>query len=226
MPNEAGRAYGLTTLCPIRSGADTPHAGQSARSFSALTRDALQALNESAQSPMAKVPDTYLCRFMVLDDVAYQGKPAKLDRLRSSYLIFVADLHAGEHGEAGLRRYLQGMWQHAEPTIRAVWRHCLGFDAVSDATSFVAYLKRCQVETTLYFNGSNDEPLAEQLKALYLKQAFSDFAYENQGKSGGELQAAFRNFVARVRPRDLAGPTWKPGAQTLADAVIDNGRQA
>lgn len=226
MPNEAGRAYGLTTLCPIRSGAEAPREGHSARSFAAMTRDALQALNESAHSPMAQVPETYLCRFMVLDNVAYQGKPAKLDRLRSSYLVFVADLHAGADSEAGLQRYLQGMWQHAGSMVKDVWQHCVGFEAVSDAASFAAYIKRCQVETTFYFNGSTDDPLAEQLKALYLKQAFSHFAYENQGKSGGELRAAFRDFLIQVRPRDLLGPTWKPGAQTLTEAVVDNGRQA
>ncbi|MDD9946919.1 MAG: hypothetical protein OXU20_38090 [Myxococcales bacterium] len=221
MPNEAGRAYGLTALCPIKHGAEAPQPGKPARSFAARTRDLLQDLNEAAESPMACVPNTYLCRFLVLDNVAYQGDPAKLDRLRSSYLVFVADLHAGKKSEEGLRRYLEGMWEHAEPTVRSLWEHCVGFDTVSSSDAFVRYVKRCQVENTLYFNGSTDEPLAEQLKNLYLKQEFSRFAFEHQGKKGAELQAAFGQFLTRTRPHDLSGPTWKPGARTLDDAVID-----
>ena len=221
MPNEAGNAYGLTTLCPIVNGAEAPTPGHSARSCAALTRDVLQSLNEADPSPIAKVPNTYLCRFMVLDNVAYQGKPAHLDRLKSSYLIFVADIYTGPDSKRGLRRYLEGMWEHAEPTIRKVWAHCVGFEKVQSADTWVRYIMKCQVETTLYFNGSNDQPLAEQLKALYLKQEFSKFAYEHQGKPAAELQEAFKQFVARTRPSDLLGPTWLAGAETLETAVVD-----
>jgi hypothetical protein len=225
MPNEAGRAYGLSTLCPIKHGAEAPRSGKSARSYAAMTRDYLQDLEELARSPMAQVPNTYLCRFLVLDNVAYQGKPAKLDQLQSSYLIFVADLHAGNNSDKGLTRYLEGMWQHAEPTVRGAWAHCVGFERVNSARDFAKYIKRCQVTTTLYFNGSTDQPLSEQLKGLYLKQEFSKFAYDNQGKKGVELQAAFQQFVQRTRPFDLMGPTWMPGAETLEEAVVDrNGR--
>ena len=225
MPNEAGRAYGLSTLCPIKHGAEAPRPGKNARSYAAMTRDYLQGLEELERSPMAQVPNTYLCRFMVLDNVAYQGKPAKLDQLQSNYLIFVADLHAGNNSEKGLTRYLEGMWQHAEPSVRGVWAHCVGFERVNSAADFVKYIRRCQVTTTLYFNGSTDQPLSEQLKGLYLKQEFSKFAYANQGKKGVELQSAFQQFVQRTRPRDLTGPTWRPGAETLEEAVVDsNGR--
>ena len=61
-----------------------------------------------------------------------------------------------------------------------------------------------------FFNGSTDELQAQQLKNLYLKQEFSQFAFENQGKSAGELQEAFREFVQRTQP-NLTGPTWAAG---------------
>lgn len=212
MPNEAGNAYGLTTLCPIKLGSD----GQ--KSFASLTREYLQALQESradASSPMAKVPDTYLCRLFVLSNVNYQGKPAALDSLKSPYLVFVAEIHG--HRDP----YLEGMWDHAEAFIREAWKHCVGFDAVNTRDHFVSYIARCQVETTLYFNGSNDRPLKEQLKALYLKQEFSKFAYASATKTAEELQRDFRQFVARTRPADMNGPTWRPGAASLANVVID-----
>ena len=50
---------------------------------------------------------------------------------------------------------------------------------------------------------------------VYLKQEFSKFAFENQGRNAQEIQAAFQEFVARTQPDNLDGPTWKPGAYQL-----------
>jgi hypothetical protein len=61
--------------------------------------------------------------------------------------------------------------------------------------------------------------LAQQLKNLYLKQEFSKFAFESQGKSAVALQEAFREFVRRAQPENLAGPTWAAGAYHL-DRVV------
>jgi hypothetical protein len=163
---------------------------------------------------MAKVPNTYLCRFFLLNDVIYQSKPANVDHLKSKYLVFVAELH----GE--LEPYLQGMWTHAEEFVKMVFKYCVDFKrSVRDADSFVSYIKRCQVTTTFYFMGSSDEPLAEQLKALYLKQELSKFAYENQGLAPAELQQNFRKFIERVQPAEPL-PAWRPGANNLATAVV------
>ena len=206
MPNEAGRAYGLTTLCPIKLGTENNH------SFASLTRRYLQDLQQyscNELSPMAQVPNTYLCRFFVLDGVSYQGKPARLDRLKSPYLVFVAEIH----GE--LEPYLQGLWRHANECVRQVWKHCVGFDRVKEESDFIAYIKACQVTTTFYFNGSTDDPLAEQLKSLYLMQEFSRFAYASANKKSEELQREFHAFVQRTQPSNLAGPTWAPGTSRI-----------
>ena len=64
----------------------------------------------------------------------------------------------------------------------------------------------------MFFNGSTDDSLAEQLKSLYVKQEFSRFVFDNQGSSAQNLQAAFNAFVDRAQPTELKGPTWKPGA--------------
>jgi len=163
---------------------------------------------------MAKVPDTYLCRFFVLSNVAYQGKPAILEGLKSQYLVFVADIHGDRD------TYLKGMWAHAETFIKNAWKHCVDFGSVDSAASFVDYIVRCQVTTTLYFDGSTDKPLAEQLKALYLKQQFSRFAFESVAKSPEELQRDFKAFVAHAKPTELAAPTWRAGADKLDGELV------
>ncbi|TGE01224.1 hypothetical protein [Methylobacterium nonmethylotrophicum] len=56
-----------------------------------------------------------------------------------------------------------------------------------------------------------DASLRHVLKALYLQQAFTRFAIDHQGAAPQALGAAFRQFLATHRPRDLEGPTQNPG---------------
>jgi hypothetical protein len=203
MANESGKAYGLTVFCPLR---DDRH---ESKSYSAVIRERLHRLPLDENSPMARVPNTYLCRFFILDDVPYQGDPALAEHLKSKYLMFVCELHGQ------LDPYLLGMWKNAEEMITRIWEFCVGFQEVKKAEDFVQYIKRCQVKTTFYFNGSTDESLAGQLKALYLKQEFFKFVQNHQGKSAEEVQKAFARFVETTQPSDLAGPTWRAGASSL-----------
>jgi hypothetical protein len=213
MANKSGNAYALTILCPIRGGLPPASSAGSGQTYTALLQNQLQKLHMNEQSPMAQVPNTYLCRFWVLSDVPYQGKPAFLEHLKSDYLVFSSDFY----GE--LDPYLEGMWNALEAGVRAILGHCVDGETVNDAKSFIEYIKRCQLSTTFFFNGSTDEPLAQQLKNLYLKQEFSKFAFENQGKRAKELQGAFREFVDRTQPTNISGPTWAAGAYHL-DRVV------
>jgi hypothetical protein len=207
MPNENGRAYGLSALCPLLPD------DQRDQSYATIIRERLRNLEVDENSPMARVNNTYLCRLFVLDDVFFQGTPAQEDHLKNKYLVIIADLHGP------LQPYLEGMWNNAQQMIRKIWEYCVEFAGVASAGDFVRYIERCQVETTFYFNGSNDDSPAEQLKALYLKQELAKFAQANQGKNAVHVQRAFKEFIARTQPYNLAGPTWRPGASNLDIAV-------
>lgn len=207
MPNENGNAYALTVLCPLLPGSGRDE------SPSAITRNFLNNTRTDEQSPMAKVPNTYFCRFFVLDDVLYERKPAKLEHLKSDYLVFECNLHGA------LEPYLMGLWEHAGDFVRELFKYGVAFDGVRNSRDFVGYVRKCQVETTFYFNGSTDESPAEQLKALYLTQEFSKFAFAHQGSAAAELQRDFRAFIAQVKPFELF-PTWRPGASSLETAIV------
>jgi hypothetical protein len=215
MANQMGNAYALTLLCPIRHGVpqQCPE-GLGGQTSAACVRYLLQdVMRVSLDSPMAKVPNTYLSRFYILEDVPYQGKPAKLEHLGSNYLVFCADFHGD------LDTWLTGMWNAIQPEICGLLQYCFGFESVHDCASFITWIKKCQVETTFFFDGSTDEPLAVQLKNLYLKQEFSKFVYANQGNGPETIQANFREFVALTQPDNIDAPTWKPGAYGL-DKVV------
>lgn len=227
MANVSGNAYGLTILSPLKSG----HID--GMSYADIIRDRLNDWGVNEKSPMAKVPNTYLCRLFILDDVFSQSlaggdffytidsikslfsREARLnalaheEHLKSKYLVFTVNLHGD------LDTWLTGMWQNASSEIKRIWQHCWAFDEVTDAPSFVAYMKKCQLETTLFFVGSTDDSLAEQLKGLYLKQEMTRFASEHQGRPAAELQQAWKAFVKRTEPANLAGPSWTPGMAHL-----------
>ena len=200
--NISGNAYGLTLLCPIKNGSLND------QSYAEILRDYLENLPLDGQSPMAKIPNTYFARFYVLNDVFYEGFPVKEEHLKSKYLVFSSNFHGDRD------TYVRGMWGSdvaTVKTIKTIWRDCVAFDEVNTAEDFIDYVKKCQVDNNLFFNGSTDDSLAEQLKALYLKQEFTRFAFENQGLSAEELQKNFRDFVQRTQPSNLDGPSWSPG---------------
>lgn len=227
--NISGSAYALTILSPIRNGI-VP--GEEI-AFADKVRESLQNWNLLPNSPMTRVPQTYLCRYFVLDDVCIESLPGgsaldtlndflpvvpdkirraampAQDHLQSRYLVFSCNLHAGP--KADVDGYLQAMWNAISTEIREVWGYCFGFEQVKDAASFAAYMKKCQLTASLFFVGSNDDPLPEQLKALYVKQEFARFAADNQGLDAAAVRANYKAFIQRVAPNDLTGPTWEPG---------------
>ena len=214
MANTSGSAYALTLLCPISN--DTPNKvppGMEGQTCANVIRYQLQQLQLNEDSPMASVPNTYLSRLWVLNDVPFQGRPAVLEHLKHSYLVFSSNFYGG------LDDYLKGLWKAAKEPILAILPYCIGFPKDPDEASFIEYIKKCQVKTTFFFNGSTDEPLQVQLKGLYLKQELSAFAFGNQGATPAELQAAFLAFLARTKPDRLEGPTWRAGAYHL-DRVV------
>jgi len=254
MANTSGDAYGLTTLIPIKNGNVE---SKNDVSYASYVREILQGWpsNEYADapcelSPMAKVPNTYLCRFYVLNDVFYEGRPAVLENLKSKYLVFSSNFYGDRD------TYLSEMWHAVSDDLKPLLECCVAFqETVKDARDFVSYIKRCQVDNDLFFNGSvdanlpeylnafaerlqaigaapagplaiPDDTLAEQLKALYLKQALTHFVYnhmpavQSQEESAAELQRAFQTFVERVQP-SAPTPTWPAGIGKEPEGIRD-----
>jgi hypothetical protein len=233
MGSISGNAYALTTLSSIRDGIVT---GQEI-AYADAVRTQLRDWNLLPNSPMTRVPQTYLCRYFVLDDVYTESLPGASsfdtfvdwlpvvpesvrrwaipaeDHLKSRYLVFSCNFHGGPKGD--VEGYLRSMWQAMSNEIQKVWGYCYGFEKVKDAASFAKYMKKCELPASLFFVGSNDDPLPEQLKALYLKQEFAKFAVETQGLDATTLRARYQEFIRRVDPANLAGPSWQPGQYKL-----------
>ena len=215
MANTAGNAYGLTALIPIKNGVSD------GVSFDKQVRDQLQQWPKHAASPMAKVPNTYLCRFYLLNDVFFQGFPATEEHLNSKYLVYETNFHGDRDN------YLRLAWDHAQNDWQCLLRHCVAFSEVKSAMDFVDYIKRCQINNNLYFNGSNDKSLAEQRKALFLKQSLAHFCFltqefQRQGELGAKrLQYAFEKYQAYAQPDNLVEPSW-PLAAVIEPSELES----
>lgn len=187
---DAGSLF-LTFLSPIRLGSAKDLTGtpvsyeQRLRIILALLPTALQSpatQRIGENSPFARNRQTHLCRFVVLDDVVFNGRnpkdaiatslagedpifPQPVDKLTNAYLLFAADIDAVmDEGDplptsldaarqARVRNaYLRRLWSSMEPELRSIYDNCVGFEAVSDADSFARYMTRCQIETTMPFH--------------------------------------------------------------------------
>lgn len=181
MANYDSGHYFLTLLAPIRM--DSVLRDGQSHSRRHLIREALNAmpigestiatLNAAPPSPFARNQATHFARFVVIDDVPYNGKvsrdslvttllgvlpknlqpkPATVDQLSTPYLLFTADFDAASGDVSELNRYLEGLWCDMRAELNEVLQHCTGFDSISTAQDFSAYARRCQVETTMPFN--------------------------------------------------------------------------
>ncbi len=180
MPNFDGGHYFLTVLAPIRGDIVVDGEGRH-RSRPDMLREILGCLPTAeqsehrpemdAESPFMRNKKTHLARFVVINDVLYNGRapsdailsklgsgsslivPGPVDRLNRAYLLFAADIDAKSGDDSELVAYLTELWNAMGTELRAIFEHCEKFsDNVKDAASFCVYIKECQLETTMPFN--------------------------------------------------------------------------
>jgi hypothetical protein len=239
--NTVGRHSGLTALFPIRSGTFDATSTRSDQSIEGSLKSLLRSAPRDEQSPFADVPDTYFARLLILTNLVAQPvcysvatrtvagfvtRPwnwirarmspkavVGVGELQSRYLVWTLDVHGP------IETYLGHLWANQEPFVRSVFSHCYGFDKVSDISSFVSYVNECQVDNALLFMGSTDEPVAEQLKGLFLKQQFAEFVATHQTpETRANVWVDFQQFCRDTQPENIDGPTWRRGATTLNNA--------
>lgn len=176
MGNQNGQIYGLTILSPIKQGGliDVGHATALRWYLAGLPRD--------HTSPFAQLSSTHLARLVVMDDVVYVGAPACEEHLKSRYLVFETNF------DGDLDTYLSRMVRELPDFVEAVWSHCVGYPGVADTAQWVAYMKKCQIETTFFFADVNNKTVQQNLTALRTQSAVAHFIEKHQGKPPAEIQ--------------------------------------
>jgi len=195
MASQSGQVYGLTALSPIleEDSIDVCHATALRWYLSSLPRD--------DKSPFARISSTHLARLVILDDVVFVGAPACEEHLKSRYLVFETNF------DGDLDTYLMRMARETPEFVDSVWKHCVGYPGVANPIDFAAYMKKCQIETTFFFADVNNRTVQQNLKALQVQAGLAHFIEKHQGKSPGEIQTAFGNFLKEMHesPAPLGG---------------------
>jgi hypothetical protein len=172
--NRSGQAYGLTVLTPILDDR-----------VSALAAH-LDTFGPEDASPLARVAGTHFARWVILEDVVYEGGGQRRDALKASRLLFTSNF------DGSLDDYLEAMRGDLGEDADAVWGHCAGYPGRADAPAFAAYFRNHQVESALFFGAYGDQTVAQVRDNLARRTRLIEFALAAQALAPAELQARFR----------------------------------
>jgi hypothetical protein len=165
MANQNGNTYGFTALFPIKPGG---HA--------AGLRSHLRSLDSHRYgSPLSGVSIIHMARFAIIDQLAYQGVPARRDTLKSAYLLFMCDFD-GDSPDILARHLIHNI----AADVTAIWKHCLAFPGTESPDRLAAYFERCQVETTLLLADRPADSVEMILKGLMYRKDFAKLVLEFQ----------------------------------------------
>jgi hypothetical protein len=176
--NRSGQAYALTVLTPVLPERVNALAGH------------LDALGGGGQSPLARVVGTHFARWVVIDNVVYEGHGQPRDTLAAPRLLFTSNF------DGKLDPYLEALRIGLGADADAIWGHCAGYPGHGDSAAWARWLQAHQVDSALFFAAYGERTVDEVRHNLDLRSRFIGFALEAQGLEPGELQAAFRERFA------------------------------
>ncbi len=167
--NRRDASYAFTSLTPIKSGG--------ASGVELRLRE-----YERKSSPFRNLPELHCARLVVVDQLktGWPGVPEPTPRLRSRYLLFTADIYAPYDAYVMPDRFLERMHVTMRDEVEALWGKCYGFPDTKDPTKFARWLKRSQLDTSLYFVGYPDAEPREIRKALEVREGLIEFVRTHQ----------------------------------------------
>lgn len=198
MPNMNGKAYGLTALFPILNGID-PQCAEENLTHQESLRFFLANLPQQDKSLFSRSPKTHLARFVVVQNLPFNGEPYAEDRLASPWLLFTACFNFD------LEPWLNTLWQDGEQELKDIFKHCVAGD-LPTREAFVAYVKQCQVNTSFLFADYPNHTVEEVLRGLQLKKSFVELMGRNQGVDDAQLQKDFLDWCEQMDQEPLAVP--------------------
>jgi hypothetical protein len=174
MPTFDGGHYFLTALVPIRTDtvedelARTSPVHALRKRLDMLPTAAATPAHRGGRSPFARNKRNHFVRFVIIDDVEYNGREQggkflslignplvaqPQDHLSCPFLLFTAEFDAKSGADGERDSYLAELWHSMADELRHIFRFCQGFDdRVKDEVSFAKYIADCQLETTMSFN--------------------------------------------------------------------------
>ncbi len=176
--NVSGQASALTVLTPVLPERISALAGH------------LDALPGGERSPLARVAGTHFARWVVIDDVVYEGPPQPRDALAAPRLLFTSNF------DGRLEPYLEALRTGLGEDADAIWSHCAGYPGREEPGAWSGWLRAHQVDSGLFFAAYGDRTVSEVLAHLDLRSRLMRFALEAQALAPEVLQSRFQEAFA------------------------------
>lgn len=195
MANQNGAKYGFTGLFPVTHG----HSIE----LRTLLRSLDNTISYPRGSPFSDVPIIHMARLFVIDGLAYQGTPAKIDRLQSDYLLFTCDFDGDS-----IDNLVRAMVSNIPGQLAAIWGYCVRFPGIQRRDQLSEYFERCQLENNLYLVDQPGASVDDILRGLMCRRRFGEFIRQVQRKprKPAVLQRGFRRMWRSLeKNRPLAG---------------------
>jgi hypothetical protein len=193
MGNRYGQFYGYTALFPIIE-------ETRADSHTEELRGILTRLPSGQGSLFSKTGLVHGARLFIVDDVIYNGMPAREEHLAYSYLALSITFDGELEGLA------QRIAAVGAEDFASVFRHCYGFEGATDPQTLLRYLRACQVETTFLYVDVDDVNLEDTLRALAAKQVILDMIERASGRDVATRKALVREVAARLAALEPPAP--------------------
>lgn len=172
--NISGQAYSLTVLTPIADGRETDLARY------------LDDLPPGDASPLAGVPGTHFARWVVIDDVVYEGpNEGEREHLAHPRLLFTSNF------DGTLGPYLEGLRTGLGDRADTIWGHCSAYPGRQDGAAFAAWIRHHQIDSSLFYTAYGDRTVDDVRRSLALRTQLIAFALRGQGMAAAELKTAF-----------------------------------
>ena len=171
--NVPGQAYALAVLTPIVPGSERELAAH------------LDALGDGDASPLARVPGTHIARWVVVEDVIFQGAgQRKRDRL-SPRLLFSSNF------DGELDAYLEGLRTGMAGEADAIWSHCQGYPGHADGPAFAAWMRAHQLEAAIFFAAYGGMTVDVVHANVQRRRRLLELVIEGQSLSPTDLKTRF-----------------------------------
>jgi hypothetical protein len=236
MPTFDGGHYFLTVLVPIRTApmkdedAATSPVHALRKRLSVLPCAVGTPSIGGGSSPFARSARTHFARFVIIDDVTYNGRDGRnvalvtlagqdltaaqpQDHLTCPFVLFNVDFDAHTGADKERDSYLVELWNVMAGDLRQIFSFCEGFDSkVKDAASFAAYIAACQIETTMSFNDYYAQP--PKLPS-WRTTAFRWGVFASAGALAVGVALTLVLLVAQ-----LFAPSWQSGLRVAVELTL------
>jgi hypothetical protein len=147
-----------------------------------------------------QVPGTHFARFVVLDQVLYQGAGQHPDPWQNPWLLFTTTFDVADGDTQGERSYLCRVFGQLPAQVDTIWGDCIGYrERAGSPDGFAEYLLHNRIPDAFLFLGY--EASVEQVHAaLERRSDLVRFAVDHQSADPSTLRADFRRLFSRLAP--------------------------